>query len=198
MDIIYTYVELCKSFLDHHLDDVGFIIINENGKTSINKKRTEISIDNIQPNTPCLIDNHLFALWDMRSNYFDWNNIDIACGIAHELFHCAQIKYGIWKKCKKNNYFNYIPPNDTLTDSNFMNSIPENVKDTILIEGTAQYFELLCKSKISYTPMHKLLSEYRLFAQNYHEYIEYYIGAYRTFYLMNIGKFNWNNYFNIS
>jgi len=179
--MIYTYLDECRQFLPDSLDGINILIINEQGFAAINKQQTELFFESIQPNTPCVLNNTLYAIWDMRNDYEFWDEVDIACGIAHELFHCVQIKYKKWKKCSKDIYFLHVPDEKEILNADYFFNLPQSIKDTIEIEGMALYFELFCKSKIKKISMLELLEEYKLFACHNIKFIPYYVGAVRIY-----------------
>ena len=178
-----------------YLKNINTILIGNDGYVTINTQITSIKISDKQQNTPCVIDNKFYALWDMRNNNERWDDIDIACGISHEMLHCAQIRYGVEKKCSTELFFSSMPTNHQIVDNGYFETIPESVRNTIEIEGIASYFELYCKSVLKKVDIIDLIDNYRSFSCKNPKMIPYYIGTYRVYSMILAGKFDWDSYF---
>ena len=107
------------------------------------------------------LDGANYAVWDMRSNDVHWDEVDIACGVIHEMFHCYQFDTGFYDVLKE------AERNGEVNGFRFL----------INLEGVALYVEQLAKMQLSHKRWSTLRAEYMTFAVKHPEYVPYFLGA---------------------
>ena len=135
------------------LDDFQFI---HDGALKRQKERVEQLRNSVYD-----LDGENYAVWDMRHNDVNWNEVDIACGIIHEMFHCYQFDVGFYDALVK------AKSNGIMNDFRFL----------INLEGVALYVEQLAKMHFAHKQWSTLSSEYMKFTEKHPECVPYFLGA---------------------